>query len=619
MTPGVQRRSIRAVQGLCVAIVRLSIPVMERLNILSRRALGLVAVGAAATLLLSACGGGEDGGGGGDAKMNQGIESIVNKSDAKGGTLRFAITANMESTDPGNTYYGYMWNFSRFYARTLYTYDVGPGDAGHKVVPDLADGEPEISDDGKTYTVKIKPGMKYEDGSEIVAEDFAYAVARSNFGDKALPNGPKYYADYLAKSEDYKGPYENTDDPLKGFGGIEVKDDHTLVYHLNRPFADFPFVLVQPQSAPVPAEKDKGVQYQAHVLSSGPYKFEGDWNPGNGLTLVRNDEWDAESDPVRKALPDKVTVEEGVDQNEIDQRLQNGGLDVDLAGTGLGPAAKGKVLTDDALKAKIDNPESGAHYYMTVNTQVKPFDKIECREAIQWAMDRTSTQRAWGGKVGGTIASQLLPPSVPGANPELNPFKTEGDKGNVEKAKQSLADCGEEGGLDVNLGVRSDRPSEVAAAEAIQQSLKKADINVNVRKYPSDTFTNTQAGSPSFVHDKKLALSIYGWMPDWNTGFGYMSQIVHGDAIKKAGNSNIQELDDPEINKLLDESQQTLDEEKRTEMYAEADKLVMESGTIAPMIFQKSVLYRPDTLTNVYFSETWKMYDYMTLGTTAGE
>lgn len=597
----------------------MSIPVIERLNILSRRALGFVAVGAAATLLLSACGGGgDDGGGGGDAKFNQGIDSIVNKSDAKGGTLRYAMSSNIESTDPGNTYYGYVWNFSRYYARTLYTYDVGTGEKGRKVIPDLADGEPEISDDGKTYTVKIKPGMKYEDGSEIVAEDFANAVARSNFGDKALPNGPKYYADYLAKSDDYKGPYDNPDDPLKGFGGVEVKDDHTLVYHLNRPFADFPFVLVQPQSAPVPADKDKGEQYQTKVLSSGPYKFDGEWNPGSGLKLVRNDEWDAESDPVRKALPEKVSVEEGVDQNEIDQRLQNGELDVDLQGTGLGPAAKGTALTDDAVKANVDNPESGAHFYMTINTKVKPFDKIECREAVQWAMDRTSTQRAYGGKAGGNIASQLLPPSVPGADPELNPFKTKGDKGDVGKAKQSLADCGEDGGLDVNLGVRSDRPTEVAAAEAIQQSLNKADIKVNVRKFPSDTFTNTQAGSPSFVKKNKLALSIYGWMPDWPTGFGYMSQIAHGDSIKKAGNSNIQELDDPEVNKLLDESQETLDEDKQAEMYAEADKRIIESATIAPMIFQKSVLYRPETLTNAYFSESWKMYDYMALGTTAG-
>ncbi|PSK98089.1 peptide/nickel transport system substrate-binding protein [Murinocardiopsis flavida] len=591
---------------------------MERLNILSRRALGFVAVGAVATLLLSACGGGGDGGGGGDAKFNQGVESIVNKSDKKGGSLRYAIASNMESTDPGNTYYGYVWNFSRYYARTLYTYDVGPKEAGHKVVPDLADGEPEISDDGKTYTIKIKPGMKYEDGSEIVAEDFAYAVARSNFGEQALPNGPKYYADYLAKSEDYKGPYDNPDDPLKGFGGVEVKDETTLVFHLNRPFADFPFVLVQPQSAPVPADKDKGEQYQTKVLSSGPYKFDGEWNPGSGLKLVRNDEWDAESDPVRKALPDKVSVEEGVDQNEIDQRLQNGDLDVDLGGRGLGPAAKGTALTDDAVKANLDNPESGAHNYMAVNTKVKPFDKIECREAIQWANDRTSTQRAWGGDVGGTISSQLLPPSVPGADAKINPFKTKGDKGNVEKAKQALADCGEEGGLDVNLGVRSDRPEEVAAAEAIQQSLKKADINVNIRKFPSDTFTNTQAGSPSFVKKNKLALSIYGWMPDWNTGFGYMSQIMHGDAIKKAGNSNLAELDAPEVNKLLDESQETQDEGERNKMYTEADQKIMESATVAPLVFQKSVLYRPETLTNVYFSETWKMYDYMALGTTAG-
>ncbi|GAB3493459.1 ABC transporter substrate-binding protein [Nocardiopsis coralliicola] len=585
-----------------------------------RTALGSVAVAASATLLLSACGSGGDDGAGGDVAFDQGIEEVVNASDEQGGTLRYAMASNIESTDPGNTYYGYVWNFSRYYARTLYTYNPAPGEEGREVVPDLAEGEPEVSDDGETYTVKLKEGLKYEDGSEIVAEDVKYAIARSNFGPDALPNGPKYYKEHLAESDDYEGPYADTDDPLDGFDGIETPDDHTLVFKLKGAFYDFPYVLAQPQSAPVPADADTGEQYQEKVVSSGPYKFEDKWTPGNGFTLVRNEEWDAESDPIRTALPDEITMEESVDQNEIDNRLANGDLDVDLGGTGLGPAKKGELLQDEEAKTLLDNPQNGAHYFLNVNTKVEPFDKLECRQAVQYGLNRDAVWRAWGGAAGGDMANTILPPVVPGHDSESDlypPADAEAQEGDPAKAEEMLSECGEDG-ISTNLGVRSDRPAEVAAAEAIQDGLGRVGIDVSIEQYPSDTFTNTQAGSPSFVHENELGLNIYGWMPDWNTGYGYMSQILDGDAIKEAGNSNISEFDNDEANKLFDEAVAVEDEDERVQMYTDIDRIAMEEAVIVPMIYHKAVLYRPENLTNVYFNPSWKMYDYMALGTTSG-
>ena len=231
--------------------------------------MGFAALSAAAALMLTACGGdsGSSGGGSGNgAGFDKGSTEIVNPSDAKGGTLRFAISANMESTDPGNTYYGYVWNFSRYYARTLLTYAAAPGEAGTELVPDLAADMPEVSDDGTEWTVKLKEGLKYEDGTEIVAEHIKYAIARSNFGDQALPNGPKYFQQLLDE-DDYDGPYGGGD-PLEGFDAIETPDDYTLVFHLKEPFSDFLYVLAQPQTAPVPPEADKGEQYQTRVVSS---------------------------------------------------------------------------------------------------------------------------------------------------------------------------------------------------------------------------------------------------------------------------------------------------------------------------------------------------------------
>src|SRR5699024_12041893 len=105
----------------------------------------------------------------------------------------------------------------------------------------------------------------------------------------------------LPNSEDHRRPHGTEDEPLAGFDGIETPDEHTLVFHLNRSFAGFPYVLVRPQTAPVPAEADQGERYQDHVLSSGPYKFDGKYRPGAGLDRRRSKEWSRQTDRARPA------------------------------------------------------------------------------------------------------------------------------------------------------------------------------------------------------------------------------------------------------------------------------------------------------------------------------
>ncbi|KOX19671.1 peptide ABC transporter substrate-binding protein [Nocardiopsis sp. NRRL B-16309] len=581
------------------------------------RAVAATAAGAAAVLLLAACGG--DGGGGGgatDAEFNEGENSIVNPSDQAGGTLRYAISADFDSPDPGNTYYAFSWNFSRYYARTLLTYVEEPGEGGTELQPDLAEEMPEPNEDATEWTVRIKEGLTYEDGDPITAQDIKYAIARSNFGDQALPNGPKYFQALLADSEDYEGPYTDVADPLEGFGGIETPDDHTLVFHLNKSFAEFPFVLIQPQTAPVPPDADRGEQYQSQVVSSGPYKYEGEYRPGVSLNLVRNDEWDPETDPTREALPDRIEVQIGVDQNEIDQRLVNGELDVDLAGSGVGPAMKGTLISDEEHKRSVDNPQTNTLRYVNVNTVVEPLDDLACRQAVMYAANRDSLQRAWGGDTGGDVATQIMPAALPGADPDLNPYPSEDGEGDLDMARQKLEECGEPDGFTTSIGARADRPSDVSTAEALQAALARVGIDTEIKQYPSDTYTNTQAGSPDFVHENDLGLTVYGWAPDWASGYGFMSKILDGDAIQSAGNANISELDDPQINEWFDEVVTVDDQAERADIYRQIDERAMEQAAILPAVFERTVLYRPSTLTNVYYHAGYSMYDYMSLGTT---
>ena len=244
------------------------------------RSIWLAAFGGLAALALAACGGGSSSGSGGSsgtltsAGFNAAITKVVNPSTHKGGTLTFGDSSTPDSTDPGNTYYAFMWNLARFYTMPLMTYKSCPGKCGLQVVPDLATGPGVVTDNGLTWTYHIQPDVKFEDGTTVTSADVKYAVERT-FDRAKFPLGPSYYPLLLAPQKPaYPGPYKDRSKNLMGLKAVQTPNATTIVFHLAKPFADFNYVVAIPQSAPVPPNKDTGTNYQLHPLSTGPYKFQ---------------------------------------------------------------------------------------------------------------------------------------------------------------------------------------------------------------------------------------------------------------------------------------------------------------------------------------------------------
>ncbi|TNY37438.1 ABC transporter substrate-binding protein [Thermomonospora catenispora] len=578
----------------------------------SPRLLALTAAGTLALSLgLTACGGDDEGGNGGG--WNAAVNKVHNPSDKKGGVLRMAISSDIDSTDPGNMYYAWSTNFSRLYSRSLLTYPAKPGPEGGKPAPDLAESLGVPSDNNKTWTFKLKKGLKYEDGSEIKAQHIKYAVART-FDRGVLRNGPSYFSQLL-DADGYKGPYK--DKNLDNFKGVETPDDYTVVFKLKKPFPEFnELVNFSGQTAPVPPEKDTGERYGLRPFSSGPYKWEGNYQPGKGGTLVRNEYWDPNTDPHRKQLPDKIEVRAGLDAQELDNQLLSGQIHVDLAGSGVQDNARAQILQDEKLKNNADNPPGGFHWYIPINTKV--IDNVECRRAIVWATNRDALWRAYGGDVGGELATSIMPPTVVGREKGTDHFtKAEkGYTGDVEQAKAALQRCGKPNGFETTMVYRSDRDKEKAVAEAMQQSLARVGIKLNLQGYPANTYTNDQFGSPSFNKKNNIGLGTYGWLADWPTGYGYLQAITDGDAIVESGNANPSELDDPQINKWWDEVMTIEDPAERAKIYNQIDDRARSEAAILPNVYARSLLYRPETLTNVFFHQGYGMYNYSTLGVT---
>ncbi|WP_030018269.1 ABC transporter substrate-binding protein [Streptomyces monomycini] len=564
-----------------------------------------------AGLLLSGCSGKSSSSG--SAEANAATKGIVNASDEKGGTLTYAMSDAPESYDPGNTYYAYVWNFSRLYARPLTTFKPGPGPKGNELVPDLAESMGKSSDGNKTWTYKIRKGLKYDDGKPITSKDVKYAVERSNFARDVLSLGPNYFQTYLKDNEGgYKGPYK--DKSPEGLKSIETPDDQTVVFRLKQPFAEFDYLVSAPQTAPVPRARDKGADYTKNIASSGSYKFD-TYEEGKKVVLVRNPNWDAKTDPLRKQLPDKIVLNMKVAQSTIDKDLKAGNTHIDMAGRGVDAQTQAQLLTSTKEKANTDNALGQRLSYVAINPNVAPFDKVECRRAVQYAVDKKAVQTAQGGPIRGDVATTVLPTDLAGYQKfDQYPQKYNGENLDLTEAKKQWEACGA-GNVSTTISARSDRQDEVDAATSIVGSLKKIGIDAKIQTYPSGKYFSDYAGVPEFTKKNNIGLMMMQWGSDYPTGFGYLNQIVNGKAIQKSGNSNLSELDDPAINKLLDEAIATSDKGQREKDYAEIDKKTMEQAVIVPLTYFKILLYRSPKATNLVSTSAYSgEYDYLNVG-----
>jgi peptide/nickel transport system substrate-binding protein len=585
-----------------------------------RRIFAVTAVGAAAALMISACSSssGSSSSSGtnntttGAVAFNAGITGVVNASTHKGGTLIFDDSGTPDSFDPGNTYYAWVLNFDRLFAMPMFTYKSCPGSCGLQLVPDLATDMGTTSADGLTWTFHIQPDVKFENGTVVTAADVKYAIERT-YDRSVMANGPTYYQVLLTDPK-YPGPYK--DKSATGLTAIDTPNATTLVFHLQAPFPDLPYVLAFPNSAPVLPSADTGANYQLHPLSTGPYMFKS-YTLNKQLTLVPNPNWNPATDPQAKQLASQIIVNLNVNQADIDNRLLHGDIEVDAAGTGLAAAGRAQVLANPTDKANSDNPVNGFARFIYINTKVAPLNNVHCREAIEYAANKVTMQTAWGGPIaGGQIGSTVMPPNIVGYKSFDYYNALSQPNGDLTAAKQQLQQCGQPNGFSTNLAYRSDRPTEVAAVTALQASLQTAGIKVTLKGFPSGSYYTDFAGAPAYVHSHDLGLSAGGWGADWPNGFGFLDELLAGNTIAPTGNTNISEENNPVINNLFTESSK-LTGAARTAIWSQIDEQAMKDAVILPMVYQKVLLFRPTNLTNVYVQAYYGMYNYAVMGVTS--
>ncbi|WP_164543599.1 ABC transporter substrate-binding protein [Streptomyces mobaraensis] len=572
----------------------------------------------AALVGVTACGGGggskDDKGGGGGGKgpgFNAGVEKVASPSDKKGGELKFIATQEADSWDPQRMYYGFAWDFARYYVRTLVTSKPAPGHESAELVPDLATDLGKVSGDKKTYTFTLKDGITWEDGRPITAQDIKYGIERTWAQDK-ISGGPTWLMQVLDPEKKYKGPYKDDSKDKLGLSAIETPNAKTITFKLAKPNGDFLQMLALPAASPVPQDKDTAEKYSLRPFSSGPYKFES-YNPNKSMVLVRNDKWNKDSDKVRKALPDKISVKFTTNADAMDSDLIAGNYDVDLNATGMGSAGRQKAL--QTAKGNLDNPQTGFIRYAAFPKSVAPFDNEHCRKAVIYGADHTSLQTARGGpQAGGDIGLNMIPPAVTGHDGSYDPYNLKQGAPDPDKARAELKACGKPDGFKTTIAVRNNKPQEIATAESLQASLKKIGIETQIDQYDGAQ-SSTVVGAPANVKNKNYGIIVFGWGADFPSGQGFLQPIVDGRFILDTANQNYPELNDPEVNKLMDQAIAESDPKKAGAIYQEADKKVMEGAWYLPFTYEKNIIWRSSRLTNVYTTDAFNgRYDYQALG-----
>ncbi|MFE2285635.1 ABC transporter substrate-binding protein [Streptomyces sp. NPDC059443] len=543
--------------------------------------------------------------------FNAATTGVVNPSTTKGGELKLWSPQDVDYLDPARAYYGFVWNLQRLYIRQLFAYDSKPGAAGTKLVPDLAAADPVVSNDGKTYTVKIKDGVKFEDGTPITSKDFKYGIERV-FAQDVLSGGPTYLIDTLDQGQKYPGPYKDTDPNKMGLKAVETPDDKTIVFNLASPNSDFKYLLAMPSSSPVPAGKDTGATYTNKPVSTGPYKVS-EFTASKGATFVRNENWDPKTDTIRTGLPDTVSFTVTTNPDDMDARLLSGDIDLAVDGTGMQAAGKNKVLKDDKLKANADNPFTGYIRYFAFPTTVAPFDNVECRKAVIYAADPKSLQTARGGPTSGDLGANMLPPGIPGADKKYDPFNLTKGEPQVDKAKEALKACNKPDGFTTTIAVRNNRAPEVKTAESLQAALDKVGIKATIDQYDGKLSASV-IGSPENVKTKGYGIIVMGWGADYNSGSGFLQPLVDGSFILPNGNNNYTMINDPEINGLFKTAAAAATPDAAAPFYTQINQKIMEKALYLPINFDKAFVYHNPRLTNVYFNDSMGKIDLATLG-----
>ncbi|MBA2514255.1 MAG: ABC transporter substrate-binding protein [Solirubrobacterales bacterium] len=507
------------------------------------RSTGVLALVVAATLGVAACGGDEE---------KKGAEAGA--EGKAGGIIKIAEPAQPDFLDPALSYTVDGWQALNLAYPGLVTFKREPGPASAEVVPGLAQDLPEVSEDGKTYTFKLREGLKFSDGKPLTATDFKASIERILEMDS---QGAGLGFTNIVGGEDFLKTKKG------GLDGIEA-DDATgeIVIKLEKPRGSFLYELAIPFGGVVPKDTPAKNQTKDPPPGAGRYTFE-DVRVNRGFKMVKNPNFsEALNDtPIANGKPDgfDVTFAEAgnattqIATNRVDAFTDN-------------PAPDRVAELKSKYKERFEQFPTNSTFYFFMNSEVEPFDKLEVRQAVNHAIDPEAINRVQGGVL--TPANTTLPPGVPGfeKSPDLYPY-------DLNKAKQLIKDAGAEG-AEVTVWGNPENPTK-PTVEYYTEVLNSIGLKAKTKIVPSETYFTTIGDRSA-----KTQTGWANWFQDYPHPANFIDTLVNPDRVVATGNNNYSyNAEDKElatkINALAAEPELTPEVNKR---WAEVDREIQEKA-----------------------------------------
>lgn len=505
---------------------------------------------------VAACGDDEGSGDSGNAGTNAQEGTPAAKT---GGEAVVNLTSFPDYMDPALSYTQEGWQSLWTVYTPLLSYKHEEGAEGAQLIPGLAEAMPEISEDGKTYTLKLRDGIKYSDGSPVKASDFEHTIKRV----LNLESGGSTFYLAIAGADEYLKAGKAKGD----ISGIKT-DDSTgeITIELKKANGAFPYILAMDFAGLVPGDTPFENRTKNPPPGAGPFKIE-NMRQSRGYDLVRNENWpEIEGIPAPKL--DKITVSVAKNQARQTQDIIQNKVDYAIDPPAADQLREVKAKYADRFEEFVTN----STYYFFMNTRTAPFDKKEVRQAVNFAIDKRALSRIFGGLM--EPGCNFLPPGMQGYTKiDPCPYGDPNQAPNLDKAKQLIQQAGVAGDSVTVYGNDEDESSK--ATQYLADVLNQIGLKAKPQILEGSVYFPTIGNQKT-----KAQIGFANWFQDFPHPQNFML-LVDPEAIQDTNNQNFGNVEDPEIGKMLADANAKPIEEAAPE-YAAVDKKLVDDAYVAP-------------------------------------
>ena len=451
--------------------------------------------------------------------LNGGFSAAV--TPTKGGTLKMAMNDNIDCWN-GLSYYGISWSVFYFMARGLYGYpDTVVAPATNEMQPDLAADMPTVSADGLTYSVKLRSGLTFPDGSPVTAKDvkatYEYILDPNIQCATGGPPSSGYYSGIVGVTEYSDVMTSSKGKKNPGISGIKAVDELTTEFTLVEADGSFPRALAMAWGFIIPASTPHK-KTETPPPYVGPYKIS-DYQLDKSVTIVREPTWAAN---VAAGVPelenqnniDGIEAAIGVPDETQFAQLKNNELDMTFDGSAPSGSEIPATANDPAYKDRFYSTPDAAVDYAVFRTDKAPFDNVKLRQAVNYAIDREAIVKIIGGTLSRSPWSQILSENLlAGQSPDVYSM-------DVEQAKQLVKDSGVATPINITLVNFADNPAPQVSA-SIKETLEAIGFKVTVKALSADVYYGFLADPKS-----EYNIGIAGWGQDYADAITFYGPLL---------------------------------------------------------------------------------------------